>query len=252
MRLFRHRALATGSINLFVVFGVMFSLFLVLVQFLQTVLGFTALRAASGLLPMAIVVMPLSTIAPTIAHRVGYRRTLVTGMLLLAAGLALLAAMADPDRGYVSVLPALLVLGAGVGLAMSPSTTAITASLPEEKQGVASALNDTVREVGAATGIALIGSVLNAGYRANIADVAERLPRGLAEPVKEGIGGTLAVAPRLGPQGAHLVDAARAAFTEGMRPAMLLAAGVALGAAAVTVWTLRGETTRKSTDDTPR
>src|SRR5690606_2437163 len=157
VRIFALRGLAAGSVNLFVVFAVMFSLFLVLVQYLQAVLGYSALRAASGLLPMAVMMMPLSTIAPTIAERIGFRRTLVTGMLLMAAGLFTFAMLADPDGGYLSVLPGILLLGAGVGLSMSPSTAAITASLPEEKQGVASALNDTVREMGGAVGIALIG-----------------------------------------------------------------------------------------------
>ena len=66
VRLFRNRGLTTGSVNLFVVFALMFALFLVLVQFLQAILGYTALRAASGLLPMAVMMMPLSTIAPPI------------------------------------------------------------------------------------------------------------------------------------------------------------------------------------------
>lgn len=126
---------------------------------------------------MAVLMVPLSTVAPTIAHRIGYRRTVVTGTVLVAAGMALLAALADVDRGYLSVVLGLLVLAVGVGLAMSPSTTAIAASLPEDKQGVASALNDTAREMGAALGIALFGSILNAQYRANITDAAAPCPR---------------------------------------------------------------------------
>lgn len=128
------------------------------------------------------VLMPLSTVAPAIAHRIGYRRTVVTGMLLVAAGMALLAALADVDRGYLSVVPGLVVLAVGVGLAMSPSTNAITASLPVEKQGVVSALNHTAREMGAALGIALVGSILNAQYRANISDAAAALPPNSPNP----------------------------------------------------------------------
>jgi len=234
VRLFRHRGLATGSINLFVIFGLMFALFLVVIQLLQAVFGYSALRAATGLLPMAALMMPLSTVAPTIAHRIGYRRTVATGMVLVAAGMALLAALADVDRGYLSVVPGLLVLAVGVGLAMSPSTTAITASLPEDKQGVASALNDTAREMGAALGIALFGSILNAQYRANITDTAGALPAELAEPVNAGIGGALAVAGQLGPDGTALLDAARNAWITGMRPAMWLGAAIALATAAYT------------------
>lgn len=238
VRVFALRGLAAGSINLFVVFAVMFSLFLVLVQYLQAVLGYSALKAASGLLPMAAMMMPLSTIAPTIAERIGFRRTLVTGMLLLAGGLVLFATLADPGGGYLSVLPGILVLGAGVGLAMSPSTAAITSSLPEEKQGVASALNDTVREMGGAVGIALIGSVLNSAYRSNIEATAGSLPPEVAEPVTSGIGGALAAAGQMGAAGTALVDASRQAFVDGMAPALYLAAALALFAAAFTA--LRG------------
>ena len=130
-----------------------------------------------------------SVAAPTIAERFGLRRTLVTGMLLMATGFALFAALADVDGGYRSALPGLLVLALGVGLSMSPATTAITSALPPEKQGVASALNDTVREMGGAMGIALLGSVLNAQYRDAIQPVTDRLPAPVAEPVESGIGG---------------------------------------------------------------
>jgi EmrB/QacA subfamily drug resistance transporter len=241
VRVFAIRGLAAGAVNLFVVFGVMFALFLVLVQHLQAVLGYSALTAAAGLLPMAAMMMPLSTTAPTIAERIGFRRTLVTGMLLLSAGLALFALLADADSGYWSVLPGLLVIGAGVGLAMSPSTAAITSSLPEEKQGVASALNDTAREMGGAVGIALIGSVLNAGYRSAVEPATVGVPAEVAEPVREGIGGALAVAGSLGEAGAPLADAARAAFVDGMAPALYLAAGVSLATAIFTA--LRGPKT---------
>ena len=241
VRIFAIRGLAAGSINLFVVFAVMFSLFLVLVQYLQAVLGYSALRAASGLLPMAVMMMPLSTIAPTIAERIGFRRTLVTGMLLMAAGLFTFAMLADPNGGYLSVLPGILLLGAGVGLSMSPSTAAITASLPEEKQGVASALNDTVREMGGAVGIALIGSVLNSAYQANIEPATSALPPAVAEPANEGIGGALGVAAQMGADGTALLDSARQAFVDGMVPALLLAAGLSLAAAIYTA--LRGPKT---------
>ncbi len=237
VRLFANPGLSTGSVNLFVVFAVMFALFLTLVQFLQAVLDYTALGAASSLLPMAAAMMPLATMAPTIAHRVGYRRTVVTGMTLVAVALVWFALVADPDVGYLPILPTLIVLGVGVGLAMSPSTTAITASLPEDKQGVASALNDTVREMGGAIGIALVGSILNSQYRANITPTTDTLSPELAEPASEGIGGALAAASQAGPDGATIIDAARQAFTDGLVPAMLVAAGLCVGAAIFTMLT---------------
>ena len=99
--------------------------------------------------------MVLSGVAPTIAARVGTRPLLVTGVSVFGAGLALLAAMSSASGGYWSVLPGLVFIGVGLGLAMSPSTTAITEALPPSEQGVASALNDVMRELGSAVGIAL-------------------------------------------------------------------------------------------------
>jgi len=235
VRLFRIRRLATGSLNLLVVFGVIFSLFLILVQYLQAVLGYTALTASAGLLPLALMMMPLSVLAPSVAERWGLRPTLMFAMLLLGAGVVLLATMADPDGGYLSVLPGILALGGGVGMAMSPSTAAITSSLPEEKQGVASALNDTVRELGAAIGIALSGSILNATYRSSVEDATATLPPELAEPINDGIGGAVAVTSQMGADGADLLNAARQAFVDGMRPALLVAAGVAVLTAIYTI-----------------
>lgn len=234
LRLFRNRGLATGTVNLIVIFGLMFVIFLVLVQLLQAVFGYTALHAATGLLPMAVLMMPLSAVAPTLAHRFGYRHVVATGLLLLATGLILLGLLVQVDRGYLSVLPGLLVLALGVGLVMSPSTTAITASLPEDKQGVASALNDTAREIGAAVSIALFGSLLNSLYRSNVADATSRLPLEAAEVVKGGIGGALAVAGPLGPRGAELLHSARTAWVDSMRPTLWLAAAVAVAAAIYT------------------
>jgi hypothetical protein len=124
---------------------------------------------------------------------------------------------------------------------MSPSTAAITSSLPEEKQGVASSLNDTVREMGGAVGIALIGSVLNSAYQTNIATTTATLPPEIARPVSEGIGGALAAASHIGPTGAAVVESARHAFVDGMTPALLLAAGISVAAAVFTL--LRGPRT---------
>ena len=168
--------------SLLVAFGVMFGLFLVLIQYLQAVLGYSAIRAAAGLLPMAIAMMGLSSASPAVTARLGTRRTLLLGLGVFGIGLALLAGLSSVDGGYVSALPGLVVIGIGMAFTMTPSTTAITSSLPEEKQGVASALNDTVREVGGAVGIALLGSVLNSGYRSGVSNVAARCRRTSRRP----------------------------------------------------------------------
>lgn len=235
VRVFRSRALAVGSVNLMVVFAVMFSLFLVLILYMQAVFGYSALRAACGLLPMAVAMLPLSTVAPVLAERVGLRQVMVSGMVMIAGGLALFAFQASVDGGYLSVLPGALVIGIGAGLAMSPSTAAITSALPHEEQGVASALNDTVRELGGAIGIAFVGSILNAGYRREVSASLDGLPAPVAQVIEDGIGGAAAIAPTLGPDGAAVLGAARQAFVDGLVPSAMVAAAMAVGAALFTL-----------------
>lgn len=241
LRVFRNRAVAGSSMALLVTFVIIMGLFLVVVQFLQAVLGFSALRASIGLLPMAAMMMPMSTVAPRIAQRTGLRPMLAGGIAIVGVGLAATAMLASADGGYLTVLPGLMLIGLGAGMSMTPGTTAITGSLPEDKQGVASALNDTVREFGGAVGIALIGSMLNAGYSSSVASATEGLAPELARTVKDGIGGAFAVAPQLGADAPRIIDAARHAFVDGWGLAMWVSAAVAfLGAFAAWFWIPKG------------
>lgn len=240
IRVFRNRSLAVASLVLLVLFAMMMGLFLVLVQFLQAVLGYSAIKASLGLMPLAAVLLPLSAISPRIATRVGYRSMFGVGMGLFALGLGMLAAMASVSGGYGSVLPGILVLGVGMGLAQTPATTAITGSLPVEEQGVASALNDTVREFGGALGIALVGSILSAGYRSGLGSAPDALPPEAAEAVRSGIGGASFVASKAGPAGEQILAVARGAFVDGLSQTLWVAAGIAaVTAVAAVVWTPR-------------
>lgn len=232
VRVFRNRTLTAGSVNLLVVFAVMGGLFLVLVQFLQAALGYSAIKASLSLLPMALIMMPLSAVAPTIAGRVGFRRMFVTGTLLVAGGLGLMAAMASVEGGYMSVVPGLVALSIGIGLVMTPGTTAITGSLPVEEQGVASALNDVVREVGTTIGVALIGSILSAGYSSAVARTADALPAEAAEAVRSGIGGAVVASRQMGAAGEGVLAGARNAFVDGWTRSMWVSVGLSLAAAA--------------------
>jgi len=225
VRIFANKALASSSLALAVLFALMFGSFLVVIQLLQAVLAYSAVTAAAALLPMAATMMSLSPIAPRIADRFGLTNLLTVGSMLMAGSFIWLAAF---NESYLNVLPGLIMLGIALGLSMSPATTAITEALPAEKQGLASALNDTVREAGAALGIALIGSVLTSGYSDSIAPVAETLPDEFAEPVSEGIGQAVFVASQLGEQGIPVIEAARNAFLDGWSTAMYVAAVTAV------------------------
>ncbi|MFD3598367.1 MFS transporter, partial [Streptomyces sp. NPDC058656] len=146
----------------------------------QAVLGWSGLLSTLALMPMAVMMMMASGLAPLLAARVGARATMATGILLAGAGLALMAAVVSVEGGYPSVLPGMLAMGVGMGLSMTPSTEAITSALPRERQGVASALNDVTREFGTALGVALLGALLSAGYRGAIGSRLAGVPEGPA------------------------------------------------------------------------
>jgi EmrB/QacA subfamily drug resistance transporter len=229
VRLFGERALAGGSITLLAVFGVQAGVFVVLFPFFQAVLGWSGLLSTLALMPMAVLMMAASGLAPRLAARIGARATMATGILLAGAGLALMAAVVSVDGGYLSVLPGMLAMGIGMGLSMTPSTEAITSALPQERQGVASALNDVTREFGTALGVALLGALLSSGYRNAIDSRLAGVPEGPADTAREGVANALDTANQAGPHAQTLIRAAQESFVDGWQRAMW--AGVAVMAA---------------------
>jgi hypothetical protein len=113
-----------------------------------------------------------------------------------------------------------------MGLAMTPSTEAITAALPRSRQGVASALNDVTREFGTALGVALLGAVLSAGYRDAIGSRLDGVPADAAGTAREGIANALAVAGSPGVPSPELIRAAQESFVDGWQQAMWAGVGV--------------------------
>jgi EmrB/QacA subfamily drug resistance transporter len=232
-RFFRHRGFTTGSVSVFLQFFAMFGFFFVALQFLQLVLGYSTLMAAVAMVPMSVVMIPLSAIAGTLADKHGHRLIGGAGLALSALGLLAFTTL-GPDSGYLQFLVASLILGVGAPLAMTPATTAIVASLPLEKQGVASAVNDTAREIGAAFGVAVLGSAFNIAYRSSIDNHLGGLSTAAARQVREAPALALQVAHKM-THGNALADATREAFTVGMRYAIGLGA-VLLLVGAVFVW----------------
>lgn len=226
VRLFGSRGLASGSVTLLAVFGVQAGIFVVLFPYFQTVLGWSGLRSTFALMPMALLMMLASGLAPKVSARLCGRATMAAGVALFGTGLALLALTASVDRGYLAVLPGMLVMGLGMGVAMTPSTEAITGALPRSRQGVASALNDVTRELGTAAGVALLGAVLSAGYRSAITPRLAGVPDATADTAREGIATAVAAADGAGPLAEALVGAAKGSFVDGRQQAMWVGVAV--------------------------
>lgn len=232
-RLFRIRGFSAGSLTLVAQFMAAFGFFFVVLQYLQFVTGRSPLEAALALLPLPFVLIPTARTAPLVMPRVGFRRLGPVGLISMAIGFLILSQL-RVDSGYLHFLTGLLFFGLGMGAAGTPATTAITSSLPMEKQGVASAWNDTARELGSAFGIAILGSLLNQGYRDGMAAAVAQLPEQIAERVLGSIAFTASpMVTMMGTEGERLAAQAREAFVGGVGDAVLAASLILLATAVV-------------------
>lgn len=231
-RVFRHRKLSAGTLTIFVQFLAFFGFIFIALQYLQLVRGDSAIVSALSLLPMAAAMMPTARLAPRLVARFGSRPVCATGLALVAAGLTVLAQLGT-GTGYGLMVAGLIPLGIGMGAAMTPATSAITAALPKSQQGVGSAMNDLAREVGGAVGIAVIGSVLAATYRSHL--TLPGMPAAITDKARESIG----MAAHLGGQ---VATRASVAFVDGLQIALMVGAGAAaLAALAVAFMLPRGD-----------
>jgi EmrB/QacA subfamily drug resistance transporter len=226
-RLFRLRGFGTGSLVLTVQFFGSFGLFFVIIQYLQYVAGLSPLMSATAMLPLPFVLIPLARNAPRIAARVGINRIVALGLALSGTGMLMLTGL-TVDLTYWYFALSVAVFAAGMGLAGTPATTAIVSSLPSSQQGVASAVNDTSRELGSVMGIAILGSALNAAYRDGLVGAVPGLPQEILERAQDSISFVVLGGDRLGQlgeAGQQLVAAAEQSFVDATSTAFLIAAG---------------------------
>ena len=225
-RLFRIPRFGLATLALGTTFAVMFGMFFGLAQYLQFVLGYSPLGAAVRVMPFAVVMIAVSPRGPSLAARFGSGRVIGGGMLVTALGCGVMALLTG-DSGYGHVVLGVILISSGMALGFTTSTAAIVGSLPLDKAGVASAVNDTTREVGSAVGIALLGSLLSAGYRRGLGNALDQAPAEMAEFARDSVGAALVVAQRA-PAGVgdHIAATARDAFANGYSLAMT--AGTAL------------------------
>jgi hypothetical protein len=237
---FRRRrfSAAISSLGL-VTFGLFGTLF-VMTQFLQFGLGYSALQAGVRVLPAAgaiAVVAPLSTL---LVRTAGTKLTVGAGLLIVAGGLWQLS-MATDATTFTGVLPGLILLGVGAGLAIPSATESVMGSLPAEHTGVGSATNGAFLQIGGALGVAVIGSLLNTRYQDTMTSTLApyHVPHAVMETILGSVGGALEVAARAGGVlGAELGHLARTAFASGMDLGLTVGACVAAVGCLVALLTL--------------
>jgi EmrB/QacA subfamily drug resistance transporter len=228
---------ASGAIAL--TFFAMFGMLFLLTQFLQSVLGYSALEAGVRLVPMAAVQVVVAPLSAKVVERVGSKVIVGVGLMTAAAGLVM-ASRLTAGATYPEVLLSLVVLSAGLALVMPTATESIMGSLPPAKAGVGSAVNDTTRELGGALGVAVLGSVMASTYRPEVSAAIEGrpVPPEVADVITDQVGAAMEVARTIGGEpGRQLASVASRAFAEGMGTAFLIgAAALAIGAVIVVLF----------------
>ncbi|MGW7138107.1 DHA2 family efflux MFS transporter permease subunit [Streptomyces xanthophaeus] len=225
-------ATATVSLVMFILLGVLF----VVPQYLQQVQGHDAMATGIRLLPLIGALLVATVAGEKLVARFGTKAVVATGMLLWTVGLLHLAGL-TADSGYEMTAIALAVVGAALGLTLPTTLDTILGTLPPERVGAGSAPANTCRQIGAAVGVAVLGSTLNSVYRDRLEEDAPAQLTGKAlDAALDNIAGAEAAAARLpGAEGVQVLDAARNAFVSGMSATALVCAVVAAATAVMVV-----------------
>ncbi len=229
LSLFRNRNFGGAALAIVLLSFSTGGILLALTQYLQFVLGYEPMRAGFAFIPLLVTAVVFNGIGVVVDKRLGTRVAIGAGLLLTAAGFAVLASI-EPADGYLTLAVALVVIGAGGGTAGPAAYGTLLGALPPERVGVGSAVNDTVQQVGTALSVAVLGSVLTAAYRA-------AMPDDVTGAARDSIGDALGTAAATGDGG--LAQAARDAFVQAMSATAIVGVVGGIAAAAVAVAVLR-------------
>jgi EmrB/QacA subfamily drug resistance transporter len=246
LALFGRRRFLWGTLSMTVASFTLFGLLFVLPQYFQAVRGSDALGTGVRLLPLIGGLVVGARASATVATRVGQRIPISAGLVLIAGGLAVGASTAA-GSGYALAAAWLSVVGTGAGLVLAPAMDAVLGELPVERAGAGSAVTMTVRQVGGALGVALLGSVSASAYTDRL--VVAGLPDSAARIARDSVNAAVALADRLSDPA--LAASARTAYLHAMDVVLACCAVVALAGAAFVAMFMPARSTPPLPSDAP-
>ncbi len=233
IRYFRNPAFSTGTGGMILVFMALFGVMFLITQYFQLVLEYSPLSTALRLLPMAPIMIIVAPLTPRITARFGANRAVSFGMGLVAGGLLLFRGV-GLHTSYLYILVCLVPLVVGIAMTMSPMTAAIMSAVPSRRAGAGSAMNDATRELGAALGVAVLGSIAASQYSAKVQPLVASLPASIRSTATSSIAGAIQTANGLrGAAGRALTLGAQHAFVDGVHFAVTVGAVLAAIASVV-------------------
>lgn len=229
LSLFRNRVFTGASFSLVLLTLANGGLMLVLTQYLQFVLGYSATETGLAFTPLAVATLAFNSVGAALLAKTGNRAMAVVGLLVIASGFGLLSQMTT-ESGWGVLAGAMCLMGAGSGLAMPAAMAAMMGAIPDEHAGVGSALNDTIQQAGAALGVAILGAVLSSTF-------TNHMPSNAPEAARHSIGDALTVSASTGDK--SLLTSAHEAFTSAMSASFVAGAAGVVAAAVLAVFLMR-------------
>jgi EmrB/QacA subfamily drug resistance transporter len=229
---FRSRQFVGANAVAFMVTFAMFAMFFFMALYMQNILHYSPLEAGVRFLPSTLVVMVAGPVAGRLTDRIGPRWLMTAGLAIIAAALAWQSRV-DVDSGYSLLLPGFIAMGLGIGLVMSPMSTAAMNAVDRTKAGVASGTLSMFRMVGGTFGIAALGALVAAVGRSDIDQSLPNAPAGVRDRLVEGLGSGAGLenAP------AQVQAAAGHAFVDALGTGLQVSAAAAL-VGALLAWAL--------------
>jgi EmrB/QacA subfamily drug resistance transporter len=245
LNLFRLPTFSGGSVAAFGLSASIFSMLLYLVLYVQDILGYSPLATGVRLMVISGGILVTSTAAGRLTSRVPIRLLVGPGLIIVGIGLLLMRGL-GAGSAWTHLIPGMIVGGVGVGLVNPPLASTAVGVVAPQRAGMASGINSTFRQVGIATGIALLGTLfsnqVNSEVLAKVSAVpglARSGPR-IATAVQSGeIGSVIAKLPAHARQAVGTIT--RTAFTTGLNRILLVAAIIALVSGVVSLAAIRGK-----------
>jgi EmrB/QacA subfamily drug resistance transporter len=224
---FRNPRFSGGATAISIAFFSLFGVIFLLTQYLQFVLGYSALEAGVRTAPVAVGMVIGSAMSPRLVEKFGTTKVVAFGLFVLSATLTAFTFF-GVATGYGVILVAIIAMTYGMGNIMAPSTDSVMGAVPVAKAGVGSATNDVTRQVAGAIGVAVIGSVFNSAYQTAMEPAVAQLPPDAAGAASNSIGAALQVASQLPAQaGEALALASRQGFVDAMGVAIWIPVALA-------------------------
>jgi EmrB/QacA subfamily drug resistance transporter len=249
LRYLKVPAFSTGNIAAFCTYFATFAIFFFTALYLVEISYASGYRLAAVFLPMTALMIISSLLAGRWTAWAGPRWSIATGCVLFAIGLLLSNNYLNPKPDYLPLAIALAVAGIGIGTTVVPITSAVMSAVPAERSGMAASSANTSRVIGAAAGVAVLGSLVNSQLhtylltRMHQIGVPSFFQTEVVNALETGqIPQNPSYPPSIRQEVYEVIDAAREAFHQGLHAALYLSAGLAVFAGLLAVFTLRTRT----------